>query len=239
MSIKRNNTRAAQLGLLPSSTPVFLGGGIPVSAEHETDNTKINIQKLNDITLDQEITNNIDHLHTEDKVQSKKPRSTHQPTKSTKYPQKNQTRHKSQVDAFIDRLTLGQMQPTVVPPAPKTHSVTITLPCTTFTKLNELAGLRQAPALLRDAMLRLVAEAAFQFKIEFRTTIAQSRNLLVIERRKARTLGNEGIRFITIHMTVEESLHLVDIAREFNLAPNQLMEVLAYELVQSNLDADK
>jgi hypothetical protein len=221
MSTKHNISRAAQLGLLPSNAPVFLGGGIPTTINDETENISITTQNSTNINLDQPIAN---------------PSKTIGPSVVA---QTNQTRHKAQVDAFIDRLTLGQMQPAIVPPGPKTHSVTITLPCTVFKSLEELSGTRQTPTLLRDTMLRLVTETAFQFKISFKATLAQARTTFVAIRRKARIFGNEGIRFVTIHMTTEESLHLSNLAKEFKLAPNQLMEVIAYELVQSNLVDNK
>lgn len=245
MSTKHNTSRAAQLGLLPSSTPVFLGGGIPTTTNDDTEkNSKIDTAR----TAIQELTNpdayqhndaNLDCLKTKDKTQSKRSGSIHQIAEPVTCKKTNQARHKAQVDAFIDRLTLGRTQPAAVPLAPKTHSITITLPHTTFSALEELAGARQTPTLLRNTMLRLVTETVFQFKIGFKTTIAQARIAFVIARRKARSFGNEGIRFITIHMTTEESLHLIDLSKEFKLAPNQLMEVLAYELVQSSLDSNE
>jgi len=144
----------------------------------------------------------------------------------------------NKLDQLMNRLSEGQERPKAVLPGPKSHQVTISLPVPVYLVLEGMAGGRQVPALVRDSMLRLAAKAEFRYAVALKDTLAASYGALVQARKAARVVGRgAGVRSITILVSQDEAKTLTSLGEGFGLSPIQLMEVLAYELVQGELAA--
>ena len=231
MAEKRGDSRAAMLGFVPGATPVALGCGTQARPTQGPVGG----------------TESLDESPSEHVVESGTPpspsaaihaRVTREPSLApavTMTP--DQLQRQAKVDALMDRLGTGRVRPVRRSLAPKTHHVTISLPKSVHAALAVVAGDRQVPALIRDSLASLMAEAQFRSSVAFKTTLAKSYEAFVEVRRSSRSLQGEGLRTVTIPMNNEESGQLVALSKQFGIGPIPLLEVLAYEMVQNELES--